>query len=80
MSMNLDDERLLKEALGLPPEARAALAARLLESLDERVDPDAEAAWGAEIARRIADLDSGKGKTIPWTEARARILDASRKR
>jgi putative addiction module component (TIGR02574 family) len=32
-----------------------------------------EAAWQEEIASRIADLDSGKAKTIPWEEVRRRI-------
>ena len=35
---------ILKEALKLPPEARAALAGTLLDSLDENVDRDAESA------------------------------------
>ena len=33
--MTKDDERVISEALRLPPEARAALAGRLLESLDD---------------------------------------------
>ena len=36
-------EQLLDDALRLPPEARAALACRLLESLETDVDEDAEA-------------------------------------
>jgi putative addiction module component (TIGR02574 family) len=66
--------RLLEEALRLPPEARAAIAGRLMESLDEQVDEDAEAAWAKEIARRLEDVDSSKVTTIPWAEARRRIL------
>jgi len=66
--------RLLEEALRLPPEARAAIAGRLMESLDEHVDEDAEAAWAAEIARRLKEMDSGQVTPIPWAEARRRIL------
>jgi putative addiction module component (TIGR02574 family) len=67
---------ILKRALALPPEARAALAGSLLESLDEHPpDPGVEAAWSEEIARRIEELDSGKVKPIPWAEARRRISD-----
>ena len=29
--------------------------------------------WNDEIARRIAELDLGKAKTIPWGEVRQRI-------
>lgn len=64
---------LLKEALELPPEARAALAGSLLDSLDEDVDEGAEAAWDAEIGRRLRDLDEGRAKLIPWAEARRRL-------
>jgi len=64
---------LLKKALALPAEARAALAGSLLESLDDTVDASAEEAWRQEIVRRIEELDSGKVKPIPWAEARRQI-------
>jgi len=64
---------ILKEALKLPPEARAALAGTLLDSLDETVDRDAESAWEAEIVMRLKEIDEGKLNLIPWAEARARI-------
>ena len=73
--MTPDAVRLLEEALKLSPEARAALAASLLESLDEGVDESAEAAWAAEIARRIHELDSGAVAPVPWSEARRMILE-----
>jgi putative addiction module component (TIGR02574 family) len=64
---------LLKKALALPVEARAALAGSLLDTLDETVDEDAEASWQTEIAARIEQLDTGRAKTIPWTEVRRRL-------
>jgi putative addiction module component (TIGR02574 family) len=73
--MKQDPNNLLKEALKLPPEARAALAGSLLDSLDQEVDEDAEAAWHAEIDRRLKELDSGKVKTVSWAEARRRIAN-----
>jgi putative addiction module component (TIGR02574 family) len=66
--------RLFKEAMRLPPEARGALASRLIDSLDATVDPDAEAAWDAELTRREQELDSGQVKAVPWSEARRQIL------
>ena len=69
-----DTSKLLERALKLPAEARAALAGSLIESLDETVDENAEAAWEEEIARRVRELDSGKAKTIPWSKARRMIL------
>lgn len=64
---------LLREALELPPEARAALAGSLIDSLDDEVDEGVEAAWDAEIARRIQELDEGKVKLVPWAEVRRRL-------
>lgn len=72
--MALDPGKLLEEALKLTPEARAALAASLLESLDEQVDEGVEAAWAEEIAKRIRELDSGAVTPVPWSEARRMIL------
>ena len=68
------DAKLLKEVLRLPAEARAALAAKLIDSLDSDVDEDAEDQWGEEIERRLAEIDSGRVVTIPWSEVRASIL------
>lgn len=72
-----EHKKVLEEALRLPAEARAALAGHLIESLDDSVDEDAEAAWGEEIARRIDDLDKGMVKTVPWSVARRQILGRS---
>ena len=71
MKENISD--ILKQALRLPPEARAALAGSLLDSLDEPLDRDAEAAWEAEVALRVREIDEGTVTLIPWAEARARI-------
>jgi len=64
---------LLREALELPPEARASLAGSLIDSLDDEVDEGVEAAWDAEIARRIRELDEGKIKVVSWAEIRRRL-------
>ena len=62
-------------ALELSPEERAQLAQRLLSSLVR--DPEIEAAWDAEIRRRVADLESGVVTSIPadevFAEARRRL-------
>jgi len=67
--------RILQEALRLPPEARAALAGSLIDSLEEAIDDTAEAEWAAEIAKRLRELDSSKVKTVPWSEARRAISE-----
>jgi putative addiction module component (TIGR02574 family) len=71
MKQNIAD--ILKEALKLPPEARAALAGTLLDSLDDTVDQEAESAWEAEILLRLKEIDEGKIKLMPWPKARTKI-------
>lgn len=44
--MKREPAEILKDALALPTEARAALAGSLLESLDTEVDEDSEAGVG----------------------------------
>lgn len=72
MAMANSDE-LLRRAMELPPEARAALAGSLLQSLESPVDADAEAAWATEIERRIAQLDDGSATPVNWEDARRKI-------
>jgi putative addiction module component (TIGR02574 family) len=71
--MKHDASEILKEALKLPLEARAAIAGTLLDSLDETGDDDSESAWENEILLRLKEIDDGQVKPIPWTEARRRI-------
>jgi putative addiction module component (TIGR02574 family) len=66
----MEASELLKHALTLSDKERAELASSLIDSLDPMVDPDAETAWQEEIARRLADIDSGRVKSIPWDEVR----------
>ena len=71
--MKRDAAEILKDALALPTEARAALAGSLLESLDTEVDEDAEAGWASEINRRVAELETGVLRPIPWADVRRRL-------
>ncbi len=69
-------DRVLQDALALPEQERAKIAARLIESLDVARDGDAaevEAAWAAEIERRCAALDAGTTSTTDWQDVRRRI-------
>jgi putative addiction module component (TIGR02574 family) len=67
--MSTDADQILQSALQLPPDERAALAGRLLESLDEdavaQVD-SVESAWSAELARRIAEWDRAEVTPVAW--------------
>lgn len=63
----------MADALRLQPDARAELAAELLASLDGPTDTDAEAAWDAEIDRRVAAIEAGTIALEPWSELKRRI-------
>lgn len=66
---------VLEAALQLTPEERGALASSLIQSLeDEPPDPEAEAAWEAEILRRIQEIDEGSAELVPWAEVRRRLM------
>lgn len=71
--MTREAAHLLKKALSLPVSERADLASSLIESLDETHDPAVEAARAEEIARRMADVDSGKVQPVSLEEARRRL-------
>lgn len=68
--MNSDTTSILRELLKLPPEARAALAGSLLDSIDETVDADLESEWEEEISTGLKELDQSEVKAVPWSEAR----------
>lgn len=69
----MNTRELLDAALQLSVEERAALAGELIQSLETEVDPDIEAAWSAEIHERLARVDAGLARTVPWSEVRRRI-------
>jgi len=66
--MTQEAQELLQKALALPDNERAELAGTLISSLDATVDPDVEAAWQQEVARRLHEVQSGKVGTISWEE------------
>ena len=59
---------VLRDALALSPEVRAALIDCLISSLDQAVDAGAEEAWREEIARRVAEIRSGQAAGRPSDE------------
>lgn len=65
-------QQIFEAAMKLPGEERVKLAERLYRGVDT-VDPEWEEAWSAEIARRVADIESGKATLIPWEEVRDRL-------
>ena len=62
------------EALKLPAGERALLAEHLRASLDQ--DAENDAAWAAEVASRLADIDSGASGTVALQTALAQARAA----
>jgi putative addiction module component (TIGR02574 family) len=82
--MTAETRRLFEQFLALPPAEREEFVAEACAALDVEPaeDPAAvEAAWEAEIARRIAEADSGLVPSVPWEEVDRILtekLDAAR--
>lgn len=69
-------QAVLREALTLPVEERADVAAELLASLDEEPTEDlveVEMAWAKEIERRARRVLTGESTGEPWEDVRARV-------
>ena len=66
----MDAKTLQEAALGLPADERAALAEKLLSSLDEPSEAELERTWLAEAARRARELDRGEVQPISAEEVR----------
>ena len=73
---------LLREALALPVDERANVAAQLLASLDDEdvATEDIEAAWAAELERRARRVLSGQSEGTPREDVRRRAEAELRKR
>ena len=66
---------VLRDALALPTEARAALIDSLIESLDDAVEEGAEESWRREIEIRLQQIDSEAVELISWRAARKRLRE-----
>ena len=66
-------EEIFRDAMALPPDARAELTERLVESLAQDISPEITSAQLAEVRRRIAQVESGEVELIPGDEALARV-------
>jgi putative addiction module component (TIGR02574 family) len=72
-------DQLEQSILQLPATARARLALRLIESLDDEAElRDVEAEWQEEIQRRREEVESGAVVARPATEVFASARAALR--
>lgn len=74
---------VLREALALPLDERADVAAELLASLDDAAaehPAEVEAAWADEIERRARRALADESGGVPWDEVRRRAEAELRER
>jgi hypothetical protein len=62
--MTPEVSKLLEQALSLSVEEQEALADSLISNLGGQVDEGVQAAWEAEMGKRIVELESGKHKPL----------------
>jgi putative addiction module component (TIGR02574 family) len=71
---------ILERALALSTQERGMLIDQLIESLDDApADEGVEAAWDAEIRRRVDEIRSGTVKTVPGEQVLRELRQRSRR-
>jgi len=73
MSASRDVKELEAQALSLPIDARAALARRLLKSLEEVSEAEYERLWGEESVRRAAEADAGRTRAVSGAKVSRKV-------
>ena len=63
--MPLTLDQIAEEAIKLPPESRALLADKLVQSLESEELSAIQQLWSAEAIRRRDEIRSGQVKAIP---------------
>jgi putative addiction module component (TIGR02574 family) len=63
-----DPAEVFKSALSLDVRDRAALAQRLLASLEELSEEEAEHLWSGEAQRRLEEYRAGRAMAVPAEE------------
>jgi putative addiction module component (TIGR02574 family) len=71
--MSPSAQRILEEALQLPPDELDWLVESLLIKDKSESEAQIEAAWDVEIKRRLDEIDSGAVEMIPLEEVLARM-------
>jgi putative addiction module component (TIGR02574 family) len=67
-------QRILEEALQLPPDELDWLVESLLIKDKNEPEAEIEAAWDSEIKRRLDEIDSGAVEMIPAEQVHAEMI------
>lgn len=66
-------EVILAQVRDLTADERELLILLAQEMQNEDTDPGVDAAWIAEVNRRLDAFDRGEAKTVAWEDVRARL-------
>lgn len=64
---------VLRNAMSLDVHDRATLAERLLASLEELSEEEAERLWAEEAQRRLEEYRAGRAKAVPAEAVREKV-------
>lgn len=78
--MSTGNSDLLSEALQLPASERLNLAAELLDSVEGKADPSWDAAWLAELDRRMEEADRDPSSLKEWSAVKRTLLEKLRQK
>ena len=70
--MKGDIQKMLDQTLSMPASDRAAIAERLIASLDATTEQNVEEAWQQEVQRRLTEIENSVVECIPWEEVKTR--------
>ncbi len=74
-----NSDKVISQALSLPPRSRAKLAEKLLESLDDPKQREIDLLWAAEVEDRIDAYEKGDLKAIPGREVFRKLKPRKKK-
>lgn len=75
-ALSSEAQQVFEAAMKLPEPERSKLAHKLASTVDPTSDPEWQAAWGPEIARRIAEIENGTAKLHTWDELQQMMQEA----
>ena len=71
--MAVTADKVFKEALSLPSDARMSLVEKLLASLNLPTHADIDRLWAEEAERRVSQIDRGEAELISGDEVFEKI-------
>jgi putative addiction module component (TIGR02574 family) len=78
--MKISAKALLASVLDLPREERTHIAAELIASLANMHEKGVEAAWDAEVERRIEQVDQGEVRLLEWDVVKVEVAGDLKRR